>query len=270
MIVADTPAIGLAVASDLLRTTVEQSNGNYHLRLAQSQADAEALYRLRFRVFNLELDEGLSASYQTGMDQDAHDPFCHHLLVETRDTGEVVGTYRLQDREMARRGPGFYSQAEFELSDLGEDVLSQSVELGRACIDLEHRNTRVLFLLWRGLAAYMTARRRRFFFGCCSLTSQDPAEGQALYDRLDGEQQIDHTRLVRVQPAYQPEDVPQATPLPDIRAPKLMRLYLTYGARIVSPPAIDREFGTIDYLALFDIEQLSDSHRRMFLDSGAG
>ena len=42
----------------------------------------------------------------------------------------------------------------------------------------------------------------------------------------------------------------EATPAPAI--PKLLRAYLSLGARICGAPAIDREFGTIDFLAVLD------------------
>ena len=43
------------------------------------------------------------------------------------------------------------------------------------------------------------------------------------------------------------------------KIPKLMRAYLTLGAAICGPPAIDRVFKTIDFLALFDVYSLSTS-----------
>ena len=36
--------------------------------------------------------------------------------------------------------------------------------------------------------------------------------------------------------------------------PKLLKTYLAIGARICAPPAWDREFGTIDFLTLLDLE----------------
>lgn len=38
-----------------------------------------------------------------------------------------------------------------------------------------------------------------------------------------------------------------------------MRAYLSFGAKICSEPAIDREFKTIDFLAIFDFESLKHS-----------
>jgi hypothetical protein len=54
---------------------------------------------LRFKVFNIELGEGLESSYQTGLDTDQFDLFCEHLLVEDKlesnPARRIVGTYRM-------------------------------------------------------------------------------------------------------------------------------------------------------------------------------
>src|SRR2546423_3419199 len=151
---------------------VERAMGRYTLRFAQTAEELDALLRLRFEVFNLELREGLESSYLTGRDMDEFDLTCHHLIVSEKTSGAIIGTYRLRTGAMAGAGGGFYSAGEFDLARLPLDVLASAVEIGRACIAREHRNKQVLFLLWQGLAAYMTHKEKRFFFGCCSLTSQ--------------------------------------------------------------------------------------------------
>jgi putative hemolysin len=52
----------------------------------------------------------------------------------------------------------------------------------------------------------------------------------------------------------------------DACAPKLLRAYLTIGARICSEPALDREFGTIDFLTLLDLQTLHPRVAARFLD----
>src|SRR6185436_13849796 len=130
---------------------------------------------LRFEVFNLELGEGLDASFLTRRDEDPFDRTCHHLLVEDRASGRIVGTYRMQTSEMAAGACGFYSAGEFTLGSLPREVVAGSVELGRACIAREHRGRPVLFLLWKGLAGYLMHFGKRYLFGCCSLSTQDEA-----------------------------------------------------------------------------------------------
>jgi putative hemolysin len=46
---------------------------------------------------------------------------------------------------------------------------------------------------------------------------------------------------------------------------KLLRAYLTIGAKICGLPAIDREFGTIDFLTLLDLQTLPKIVRAHFL-----
>ena len=72
------------------------SCGAYSVLLASSDEERVAIYRLRFQVFNLELNEGLEESYATGLDKDEFDAVCDHIYVQHRTTGEVVGTYRVQ------------------------------------------------------------------------------------------------------------------------------------------------------------------------------
>ncbi len=78
----------------------------YATRLARGLDEIRAAQALRFEVFNLELNEGLSESYATGRDEDRFDAFCDHLVVEHLPTGSIVGTYRLQTGLNAQRNLG--------------------------------------------------------------------------------------------------------------------------------------------------------------------
>ena len=255
-------------AKGAIAPRVDERSDRYRLRIARSAAEIDAVLKLRFDVFNLELGEGLDSAYAQMRDRDRFDEHCHHLLVEDEVSGSVVGTYRLIPHAAAQQC-GFYSDDEFHLADLPVPVLEQSIELGRACIAAAHRNTRVLYLLWLGLARYMQATDSRYFFGCCSLTSQDATEGYAIADYLEANGFRSSAYRVGVRDACRLTP-PETTPPARVKVPKLMRLYLQYGARIVSDPAIDRQFKTIDYLALFDIASLDARSRRMFgLEAGA-
>jgi putative hemolysin len=258
--------------------------GRYRLRLAETMEDRDAACRLRFKVFNIELGEGLVSSYRTGLDTDCFDPCCEHLLVEDKlednPARRIVGTYRMQSGTSAARNLGYYSEQEFSFA-VYEPLRPGILELGRASIDREHRTPEVLTLLWRGIAQYATNMGLRYLIGCSSLNSQDPAEGWQMY------RQLEH---YRVSPEF--ETLPTAayacpiepegahaqpspcnvesnlaeSPLPaQAKVPKLLKTYLAIGARIAGPPAWDREFGTIDFLTLLDLKLVSPSARNRFL-----
>jgi putative hemolysin len=254
----------LAGFSDI--PTRELGDSKYTVRYAQTADELDAVLALRFEVFNLELGEGLASSYETGRDEDEFDAVCRHLVVVERTTGRVVGTYRLQTGAMAAAGHGFYSATEFDLSGLPTDMIEDAVELGRACVARDHRNTRVLFLLWRGLAAYAAHNGKRFLFGCCSLTSQDPAEGERVARRLAFEGHVHPTLAVASRPGFECAAGLHTDGIGEAHVPKLFASYLRYGAKVCGPPALDRAFGTIDFFVLFDVEAMDPSTRRAFFE----
>jgi len=236
-------------------------DGRYRVRFAEDLEDLDAALRLRFEVFNLELKEGLDAAYLTGRDVDGFDRACHHLIVEDLRTCRVIGTYRVQTAEMASQHRGFYAADEFDLSALSP-VMPKAVELGRACIAREHRNRRVLYLLWKGLADYLVANRKRYLFGCCSLTSQDPAEGTRVMDYLRTNGHTHDEYALRVMPEYafaRTEGTDE-----HVHIPALFQTYLRYGAKVCGGPAMDRQFKTIDYLVLLDVNAFDDRSWSMF------
>lgn len=255
------------------RPRIHAEVGRYRLRLAQGIDDREAAFRLRFKVFNIEMGEGLERSYETGLDTDHFDAFCEHLLVEDKKDGSVVGTYRMQSGTTAAMNLGYYSEQEFAFGPY-EPLRRDILELGRASIDREHRTPEVLTLLWRGIAQYANDMGLRYLIGCSSLNSKDPAEGWQMYRELD---------RFRVSPEFEtvptpgygcPIEQPGAetqqnsnpeSSSPTTKVPKLLKTYLTIGARICAPPAWDREFGTIDFLTLLDLKQLSSGARNRFL-----
>jgi len=283
------------------RPHIHAEVGRYRVRLAQSKEDRVAACRLRFRVFNIELGEGLESSYDTGLDTDRFDDVCEHLLVEDKSEDNpgrrIVGTYRMQSGETAKANLGYYSEQEFSFAAY-EPLRPGILELGRASIDREHRTPEVLTLLWRGIAQYANDMGLRYLIGCSSLTSRNPAEGWQLY------RQLEH---YRVSPEFEtaptagyacPDEQEGAHPQPSptawarcsreartggsvpavaaekscnedgpvpVSVPKLLKTYLAIGARIGGPPAWDREFGTIDFLTLLDLKLLSASARNRFL-----
>jgi putative hemolysin len=239
--------------------------GRYQVRFARTRDELDELLHLRFEVFNLELGEGLEASFATRRDRDLFDDACHHLLVEDLTTGAIVGTYRMQTWEMARAAKGFYSTGEFELEALPPEVLARSVEVGRACIDRQHRSRQVLFLLWKGLAAYMMWCGKRYLFGCCSLSSQDPGAGLALYRQLEAGGRVHPTLRVAARPGFECRlGELEEVPITVVEVPPLFGIYLRYGAMVCSPPAIDRAFKTIDYFVIVDVDELDPRTFRAF------
>ena len=254
------PIAGQALAPS--KSDLRLEAGPYVARLALTEKDRTDAYRLRFIVFNLELNEGLESAYVDGYDKDRFDDACDHLIIEEKATGAIVGTYRIQMGHVAAKNFGYYSEQEFCFLPY-ESMRSQIAELGRACIRRDHRSAEVLNLLWRGIATYSLDNGGRYMMGCCSLTSQDPCMGYAVYDSLKNWMTEPALQTVAKGEYRLPERSPAIT---DTQAPKLLRAYLAIGAKICSEPAIDREFKTIDFLTLLDLKTLHPRVAARFLN----
>lgn len=234
----------------------------YSVRLANDYTELREIQALRYRVFNLELNEGLAESHATGLDADAFDAVCDHLVVEHLPTQEIVGTYRLQTGRTAAAQLGYYSEQEFDFAPF-EPIRDEMIELGRACVDQRHRNLHVLGLLWKGIADYARSRNGRYLCGCSSVTSQDAALGASAYTDLMRHHLAPIEWRTRPRPNFEcpldrlAEDAP--------KIPKLLRAYLSLGAKICGPPALDHEFKTIDFLTLLDLSALPAQARTRFL-----
>lgn len=231
---------------------------HYRLRLAEDEETVRKAQRLRFEVFNLEMREGLAASEESGLDRDEFDPVCDHLVVETVDTGTVIGTYRLQTGANARKNHGYYSEREFDFTPF-EGCRDEVLELGRACVAREHRSLSVLSLLFRGIAQYARLNQSLYMLGCSSVNSRNPAEGAALYRSLPGKCHAPEHLRTKPLPALSCDPGEGRTKPP--RIPRLMQTYLLLGAKVCGPPALDLEFGTIDFLTLMDVREIPARYR---------
>ena len=239
------------------------SSPSFSVSLAQNVVDLEECQRLRYLVFNRELGEGLASSERTGLDRDRFDWVCDHLMVRDISTGVLVGTYRMQTGYRAQGNLGYYSEQLFDFAPF-EPIRGEMLELGRACVHSDYRNTTALAMLWKGIASYAALCNARYMIGCSSISSQDENEGASLFEELR-EKYLAPTAL-RTQPklAHRCEPREDSLPEPTPEPPRLFRAYLDLSARLCGPPAIDREFGTIDFLTLLDLQAIPQRLRTRF------
>lgn len=238
-----------------------QKSPAYLAGYANSDRCVRAVQRLRYEVFNLELGHGLENSAGTGLDQDEFDTQMTHVVVLERATHRVVGTYRVQTAEHALAHRGIYSAQEYDLAPMAP-LFDEAVECGRACTAVMHRKPAVLMSLWMGLSAFMLMHGQRYVFGCCSLNSADPDDGWRTMKTLRAAGQLHPRFFTPTTPAFACGD-PSRETAPDLEGPlplpKLFRMYMRLNGLVVSHPALDREFGCIDFLVLVDVSAIDVS-----------
>jgi putative hemolysin len=240
------------------------SDDRYTVRLAENAKEVESALKLRYEVFNLELGNREMVEDQAPLEFDAYDFKSQHLIVVADETRETVGTYRLNSIETAGSTRGFYSFNEFTIENLPADVLQNGIEIWRACIAAEHRNTKVLFLLWKALLQYLKYSDKRYFFGCCSIFTQDEMIGEKVFRMLSLNGHFHEDLFVKPRKnglILTEDSLPESG---QVGLPNLFNMYLRIGAKVCSPPMIDREFGTIDFFVVFDVTAMNKKYRTMF------
>ncbi len=182
-------------------------------------------------------------------------------MVHDAATHKLVGTYRMQTGYRAKGNLGYYSEQLFDFAPF-ESLRGEILELGRACVHHDYRNTTALFMLWKGIASYAVLCNARYLLGCSSITSQDENEGIALYRELHEKYLVAPALRTNPKPAFLCRETSQPITAP--RPPRLFRAYLDISARLCGPPAIDRDFRTIDFLTLVDLQAIPDRLRTRF------
>ncbi|WP_341717441.1 GNAT family N-acyltransferase [Micromonospora sp. FIMYZ51] len=237
------------------------TTSGYVLSIADDLRQVEAAQRLRHRVFAGELSATVAPN-PAGLDRDAFDPYCDHLLVRQVGTGEVVGTYRLLPPGRTTRR---YAEGEFELAAL-DALRAQLVEAGRSCVHPDHRTGAVINLMWAGIARYLHLRGLGWLGGCASVPVADgglaAAEVWAQARHLAPPPlRVRPRRPWFAEPGVPTETVAGATKL----VPPLLRGYLRLGAWICGEPAYDPDFGVADFYVLLSMDRINPRYLRHFL-----
>lgn len=237
---------------------------DFEVKIATSPGEIEQAQRLRFEVFNLELNKGLQSSYDRGLDVDEFDPYCDHLIVRDLRSGDVVGTYRMLRGAQARRHIGFYSEKEFDLTQI-KQLDGEFMELGRSCARKDFRDRALIPLMWEAITDQVRAHHVRYLFGCGSLYSTDSIEVSAMFSLLKRNfYAADEYRVLPVNECKF-DGLADNLAIVDDQAlfqklPSLIKGYLRIGALVCGPPALDAEFGTADFFLLLDFGNLKQEY----------
>ena len=196
------------------------------------------------------------------IDSDEFDQFCDHLVVIDKSVASdfVVGTYRLLLKEKNENYKRFYSESEFNISNLFKKNVSM-LEAGRSCVDKNYRDGKIIKLLWRGLAFYIIQKKVDLIFGCASFPSSNYSEFKTQLSYLN------HFHKPPQRFSTCPKDKLKADldilPLENINKdeefrllPPLIKAYIRAGAWVGKGAVVDKKFNTTDVLIILKSENI--------------
>ena len=233
--------------------------GRYIARLAGSEADVRAAQALRHRCFRAA--RGLAGGQ---LDHDAFDDRCLHVLIEDRESGALLGCYRLLLLPSARELGHSYAGQFYDLAALA-GFPGPVLELGRFCIDAACTDPDVLRIAWGAMTRVVDGQGVTLLFGCTSFDGTDPAPHAEALGLLA-------SRHLAPAPWRPGRRADETVPLPDhpfdakramAAMPPLLRTYLGMGGWVSDHAVIDRDLQTLHVFTGVEIAAIPAARARL-------
>ena len=238
--------------------------GRYRARIARDAADVASCQRLRHLCF---IEAAGLARRPGGLERDAHDAACCHVMIEAAADGALVCCYRLLPLASGRDIGQSHAALWYDLAGL-EGFAGPIAEMGRFCVRPGPRDPDILRLAWAALTALADRHGTRLLFGCTSFPGTDAARHAAVFAMLvDG-----HVAPARWRPGIRAPRVIDfaAVPRPPaaalrqgwIGAPPLLRSYLAMGGWTSDHAVIDAGLGTLHVFTGLEIAAVPAARTR--------
>ena len=250
--------------------------GRYRARVTQDPRDVEAAQRLRHAAFIAGREGAVDSDDRAGgLDRDAFDADCMHVLIEEVRTGRLVCCFRMLHLESGAQIGRSYSAQYYELSKL-EEYPSPMVEMGRFCMAPDCRDPDVIRVAWGAMTNYVQEHGVELLFGCSSFDGVDAEAYQDAFAYLKEKHLAPKRWLPRVKA---PRVFRFAKHLrlrrPDVklamrRMPPLLRSYLLLGGWVSDHAVIDSDLNTLHVFTGVEIGRVPPRRRRLLISTAAG
>ena len=245
---------------------------NFTIKIAENNLEIKKAQSLRYKIFFEEKKiKKKKLKFLLQRDYDFYDKISDHLIIidnNRKVKDNVVGTYRLLRGNFAKLYKGFYTEQEFDISNLKKNFSSKNIlELGRSCIHPEYRSGIILKLLWQGISKYIKIYKIKLLMGCASFNGTNPRkfedEFSLLYKcyRLPRNYDVDSLQNNQISLKKNFDNFTILNKLPP-----LIKGYLRAGGLVSKNFYIDREFETIDYCVIMLTEKIVSRYHKKFLN----
>lgn len=232
------------------------NKGRYRVGPAATAADIEAAQRLR----------GICFGTAGGLDQDAFDAACTHILIHEASTDRLVCCFRV----MPLTGPDIgrsYSAQFYELSAL-ETFEGRMVEMGRFCIHPDVHDPDVLRAAWGAMTSYVDEAGVDMLFGCSSFSGTEASHYLDAFAMLKARHLAPKRWLPRVKAPDVFRFAARLRRKPDakkamLRMPPLLRTYLMMGGWVSDHAVVDRQMNTLHVFTGLEIDAIPPARKRL-------
>ncbi len=213
---------------------------------------------------------GLVFFGKNAKEEDEFDNFSYHLAVLDREKNKIIGSYRLLLGSDAKRCGRFYSETEFDITNIKKNCKGQVLEMSRACVLEEYRRFPIIKFMWKKIISFMIEHEVKYIFGCPSLEGVNPDSiGKIVaYFKANCFSGDNFRAYPLKEKICKYNNYAGNLNLKEVLndLPSLIKGYLKMGALICSEPAFDGHFKTVDFFMMLDVDKMNISYRKKFND----
>ena len=232
-------------------------------RMAESADDLVAAQKLRHACF---IAHTGAAPRSDGLDGDAFDGICSHVLVEERASGRLVATFRLLPLTSGAEIGRSYAAQYYDLEAL-RAYEKPMVEMGRFCIAPDVKDPDILRVAWAAMTAYVDETGVGMLFGCSSFQGTEPQAYADAFAMLKERHLAPKRWLPRIK-APNVFNFAKALRKRADRAqalrtmPPLLRSYLTMGGWVSDHAVVDPDLNTLHVFTGLEIGAIPPARAR--------
>ena len=232
------------------------TKGRYGARLTTRPDDIAAAQALRHESFH----------GHSGQDCDGFDARCLHLLVEERETEQLMACCRILPVSAGAIGES-YSAQYYELSGL-KGFEGPMLEVGRFCILPGVADPDILRISWALLTRYVDENMVKMLFGCSSFSGTDATLYRDTFAMLNARHlapkqwspRVKAPEVVRFgEDPAEATDVKQAM----LQMPPLLRTYLAMGGWVSDHAVVDDEMATLHVFTGLEVAAIPPARKRL-------
>ncbi|WP_343082352.1 GNAT family N-acetyltransferase [Ostreiculturibacter nitratireducens] len=241
----------------------EYDNCRFGARFAEGAEDIARAQRLRWLAFRA----GNGAAGRDGLDADAFDPLCRHVLIEETRSGALVACFRLLPLARGAEIGRSYAAQYYDLSGL-LDFDGPMAEMGRFCLHPDWHDPDILRVAWAATTRFVDEEGIEMLFGCSSFAGTEAEVYVDAFAMLKERHLGPRRWLPRVKA---PDVVRFARNLsgrrPDLKRalkamPPLLRTYLTMGGWVSDHAVVDTEMATLHVFTGLEIRAVPSGRAR--------
>lgn len=248
------------MSTEMLTLSQHHTTHKFEVSLATELEEIRQAQALRYQIFSEEMGAQISTPIPA-CDVDRFDAYCQHLFVREKQTEQIIGYTRILTSEQAQNAAGFYSESEFDLSQVLK-LPGRFIEVGRTCVHANYRNGVIMGLLWSGLARFMVEQRFDYLMGCASIP-MPYNHYNSLFTRLQARHSTPaHLRVIPKVPLLKEGQHNE----PILPVPSLLKAYLRLGAQICGDPCWDSVFKVADVFILVRMADLQQRYVKHFVN----